>query len=309
LVALTPYGTERWEAPLHPLPTSPAIAADGTIVVSTTEGQGDLQAFYPDGRWRWNAGANNAPIIGADGAIYACLGLDLVAYDLRGARKWLAPSVGCAGPSIGADGTIYSTGDALLFATLPDGTTGWQSDANLGGAVGAASIAPDGTIHVFGVDGRLYAFAPDGTKKWSVMLGPPDLPAYFPNVRIAGPAIATDGTVYVLGAGNYLFAVGPDGSTKWSLPTGYGFEDASAAIGGDGTIYVSTWNHPDSGDSGAPDASLPGSESASALYAIAPDGTMRWFLTFLNHMQGVAIGADGTLYVGGDDGHLHAIGD
>jgi outer membrane protein assembly factor BamB len=68
------------------------------------------------------------------------------------------------------------------------------------------------------------------------------------------------------------------GDEAWSSP----------AIGSDGTIYFGS--------------------SDNNLYAIDPDGTLKWaFLTGDMVLSSPAIGADGTIYVGSLDGHLYAV--
>ena len=43
------------------------------------------------------------------------------------------------------------------------------------------------------------------------------------------------------------------------------------------------------------------------LYAVSPDGTLRWLLELRGDVDTTpAIAQDGTIYVAGDDGHLHA---
>jgi outer membrane protein assembly factor BamB len=86
----------------------------------------------------------------------------------------------------------------------------------------------------------------------------------------------------------------PDTLRKWrfqlatyeSLPVIYLY--SSPAIGSDGTIYVGS--------------------SDDALYAINPDGTLKWrCLTQGSVRSSPAIGADGTVYFGSDDNHLYAL--
>ena len=63
---------------------------------------------------------------------------------------------------------------------------------------------------------------------------------------------------------------------------------SSPAIGPDGTIYVGS--------------------SDSALYALNPDGTLKWrYLTGSNVRSSPAVAPDGTVYVGSYDSHLYAI--
>ncbi|MCL5283436.1 MAG: PQQ-binding-like beta-propeller repeat protein, partial [Armatimonadetes bacterium] len=63
--------------------------------------------------------------------------------------------------------------------------------------------------------------------------------------------------------------------------------DSSPAIGADGTVYV-------------------GSEGYN-LYAIKPDGTLKWKYQTGGIGSSPAIGADGTVYVGSADHNLYAI--
>jgi len=43
------------------------------------------------------------------------------------------------------------------------------------------------------------------------------------------------------------------------------------------------------------------------VYAVAPDGTLRWMIQLPGDVDTTpAIASDGTMYVAGDDGHLHA---
>ena len=111
-------------------------------------------------------------------------------------------------------------------------------------------MADDGAVYVGANDGTVYAFNPDGTPKWSRVLGS--------TVPISNSgALAPDGTLYLKGGDGYLYALATsDGSTKWRFningPTTY----ASPSISPDGTVYQ-------------------GSEDKN-LYAINPDGTLKW---------------------------------
>ncbi|MCI0527443.1 MAG: PQQ-binding-like beta-propeller repeat protein, partial [Nitrospira sp.] len=115
-------------------------------------------------------------------------------------------------------------------------------------------VGPDGTIYVpvYSVDG-LFAINPDGTLKWTGSS----------NGSMA-PAIAGDGTVYAAGGGT-LRAFNPiNGNTLWSY-TNLGYMTyGSPTIGPDGTIYIS--GSPGSG----------GNLQTSVMYAIKPDGTLKW---------------------------------
>src|SRR5262249_22937309 len=94
------------------------------------------------------------------------------------------------------------------------------------GCLGMA-IASDGTIYEVGGGGVVSAIAPDGSKKWILILE-----------SYRGIAVGGDGTVYVLGGYEHqLHALGPDGTTKWNFDIGA--RGNGLVIAPDGTIYIS----------------------------------------------------------------------
>ncbi|MCI0748315.1 MAG: PQQ-binding-like beta-propeller repeat protein, partial [Verrucomicrobia subdivision 3 bacterium] len=153
----------------------------------------------------------------------------------------------------------------------PPGTILWRfpvDEVNAGPAVG-----PDAAIYVTGGNplSKLYALTPGGVKKWETDLG--SVPCT--------PAVAADGTIYV--SGNKMFrAFNPDGTLGWSyaFPDTYLFYDVTPpAIAHDGTIYVG--------------AGLP-----ETLYALRPDGSLKWKFAVRESMYAPIVGADGTIYFG-----------
>ncbi len=139
------------------------------------------------------------------------------------------------------------------------------------------AVSSDGTIYVYSdSDNYLYAVASDGNLKWKVRTADEGTGggSAFP------PAIGSDGTVYIpaprLDSGYKLLALDPTtGLTKWSYLLGR--LSSTPAIGSDGAIYI-------------------GSES---LYAINPDGTLKWRYdgVYTGGPFSITIGPDGTIYV------------
>jgi outer membrane protein assembly factor BamB len=98
------------------------------------------------------------------------------------------------------------------------------------------------------------------------------------------PTISNDGTIYF--GGNfgglpyYLIAITINGSYKWKYKANNLIMGSSPAIAEDGTIYIGAWD--------------------DFLYAINPDGTLKWkFNSKDNIASAPAIGEDGTIYFGG----------
>ena len=148
------------------------------------------------------------------------------------------------------------------------------------------SIGPDGTIYERYGGSHLIALNPDGTLKWNYTEE-----GFVSDLSCSTPTIGPDGTIYV-GFSDGLTAFNLDGKVKWigDIATG------SVVIGSDGTIYG-------------------GGSSSNYLYALYPNGTLKWtyaptsdFNT--NNIYGMsspAIGADGTLYTTSSDRHLYAV--
>ncbi len=77
-----------------------------------------------------------------------------------------------------------------------------------------------------------------------------------------------------------------DGTQNWVYLTGGNIE-SSPAVAADGTIYFGSWD--------------------GHLYALNPDGTLRWRFATGGRVYSPAIGGAGTIYVGSEDGNLYAV--
>ncbi len=271
--------------------SSPAIGADGTIYFGS--GDYNFYAVTSDGRLKWkiktNAEITTSPAIGRDGMIYFGAKLNnesdsmfLVALKPDGRLKWKFDcGIGWnASPVIGSDGTIYlGSGHGTFFAVRTDGKLKWSLDAK---ADATAATGRDGTIYVDAHDRHcLKAITPQGEIKWEAGGG-----ASYMN----SPAVGSDGTIYI----NGLQAFHHDGSLKWSFDAHSEFSesaDSSPAIGADGTIYVGYRNF----------------RGPAHLYAVRPDGHLKWRFEMGNSVSSPVVGADGTIYAGSSDNHLYAL--
>jgi outer membrane protein assembly factor BamB len=191
------------------------------------------------------------------------------------ALKWTFPiSRGdIRGIAIGADETIYATAaDNRLYAIDRNGSLKWSF---LTGAIiiSTPAIAFDGTIYVASEDGNFYAVNPDGTLRWVLPIG---------IVIDSSPVTASDGTIYVGNINGELVAISADGVQQWRFTIG-GQVLSSPTIGSDGTIYVMARILPSSPQNG--------------LYAIHPDGSLKWHFPTNPSGTSPAIGTDGTIYI------------
>lgn len=153
------------------------------------------------------------------------------------------------------------------------------------------TIGPDGTVYIGSHDGKLYAVSAAGEIKWTFATGD----------RIwSTPAIARDGTLYIGSDDDHIYAVDTaTGKQRWKMrlgdcaePTGFGpvgvrcDADGGPTLGPDGSVYV----------------------GADGLYAIWPDGTLRWKLATSEPVRAApAMADDGTLYAVSLDDNLYAV--
>ncbi len=165
-----------------------------------------------------------------------------------------------------------------------------------------------------------------------------------PQRIIASPAVADDGTIYVaagdiwLDSGGSICSFSPQGVTNWILNIGHSF-GSSPSIGPDGRIYVGCSDgelriltpsgscsvfHSGARIYAAPAIAADGtvyipviSNMFNKVLALAPDGNLRWTFSMTPlpmysppisyHSSSPAIGPDGMIYVGSEDGNLYAV--
>jgi len=219
----------------------------------------------------------------------------------------------------------YATGDAIYYSS--------------------PAIGADGTIYVgngapfaLGVPRNFYAFNPDGSVKWSYLIG----------VNTDSPVVAPDGTVYVQDTLSTLYAFDPGGTLKWKYPLQCSLDVGQVvpALGSDGTIYLgadglyaidpgtgtmkwhvgvasaagicsSTWGYGQvrSGPAVGPDGTIYAAVNVqslvnAAVIAVSPAGTIKWELDLGGIDPGnvdwmfssPAIASDGTIYIGSETG-------
>jgi outer membrane protein assembly factor BamB len=290
LIALYPDGTIQWEYPLYGWGMScPALDANGTIyMASAFSDHNYLYAITPNGtqKWRYYTGNDiySSPAIGPDGTIYFGNGYNIIAVNPNGTLHWTYPTGNYvySSPAIGDDGTIYCGSiDTYLYALNPNGTLKWRYKTNDWIRVSPA-IATDGTIYIVSLDSYLYALQPNGTMKWRTSVG-----------GGTSPTIGPDGTIYA--GWNRLYAINPtNGSVKWVIDAGGDIEAGTPAISHEGIIYYGT------------------SYEGGNIYAISPNGTKVWQAYVGDCESALAIGPNGTVYIGANDamanGHLYAFG-
>jgi outer membrane protein assembly factor BamB len=161
-------------------------------------------------------------------------------------------------------------------------------------------IGPDGTIYIGNFAGNLMALHDPGsgpTLELRWRFHPPGASSLH-----GTPALGRDGTVYLsftkgLSSPNEasaaLYALsapasGTEAQATWTVDLGPGQHGSSPTLGPDGTIYVTN--------------------GAGKLFAVAPDGTVKWTAqTGPVLVASPALGPDGTVYCPSMDGKLYAV--
>jgi len=291
-------GKLKWKYPqtgkLGEYLSAPAIATDGTVYIGSSAGT--LFAVNPDGTLKWKYETDTrhwvgSPAIDENGNIYFTTTYSrvdpakeyLYAINPDGIFKWryqIESFSGIAHTAIGPDGTIYSSciytysANDSLYAVNSDGTLKWKKYYRPGTS---PVVATDGTIYFKNGYVGLEAVDPNGTLKWWKRIYP-DLK---PSVAANGIIIADDTVTRA------LYAINPDGTEKWVNSSIGRVSNSSAAIGADGTVYITT---------------------NLGLFALdINDGSVKWKIDGINGSS-PAIGENGVLYVGWYK-NIYAIGE
>jgi outer membrane protein assembly factor BamB len=179
-------------------------------------------------------------------------------------------------PALGADGSIYfGCLDGNLYALDRGGSEMWA--APFGQVSGVPALSVEGVIHMglaSPVEEMFYALNRDGSVAWTY-----HLEGY---IVESSPVVGPEGIVYLAAsnpqtAGGQVIALRSDGSEVWSFDAGSRVP-LSPALGPEGTIYVGARN--------------------GNLYALNPDGTLKWQSPLGSVDSSAAVGSDGIIYVG-----------
>jgi hypothetical protein len=297
----------------------PAVAMDGTIYAASEDGF--LYAWEPGGSLKWKRDLGWLPwdclALGGDGTVYAGLkNADFVAINPSGSLLWRFHLDGlpAGDPVVARDGTLYvGTAAGTLVALSHLGRQQWT--ITLPGAIAhAPAVDGAGTVYVVAADRRLYALTPWGDFKWSLPL------AAMPTAL----AIAAGARVLVGTDDGAVIAVNPSGDIAWRYSTGNRIAGVSA---GPGQIVAATTSGLVVGlsDEGArlwKNVTGKRLEAApllgrSSLCEVATDGTLLLIdparpgaVSFAVGTFGSAVlSRDGTLYLGGRDWIVYAIGE
>ncbi|HET6456663.1 MAG TPA: PQQ-binding-like beta-propeller repeat protein, partial [Armatimonadota bacterium] len=276
LYSISSTGTVNWMYPIGGTRSTPAIAADGTIYIGSSDDR--LYAVNSNGTFKWSyttgGDITSSPAIGADGTVYfGSMDGYLYALNPDGTLKWslVLSSISMSSPAIADDGTIYVCA-AGLRAVNPNGTQKWHYNPG-GTTLTSPAISPDGSRIYFGSSTNfLYSVDTGGNMVWRFPI------EYYASNTPSSPAVASDGTIYVGSNFGTLHCIHPSGTENWRYETWSDIR-SSPALNADGTIFFGAWN--------------------GGLYALNPDGTVKWwYFAPASIYSSPAIDASGGIWIG-----------
>ena len=155
------------------------------------------------------------------------------------------------------------------------------------------SIGSTGILYLGSNDGYIYSInSSNGSQIWKTQVNDTNrVPFTSPNSIYTTPAIGSDGTIYIGSNEGYIYALNQDGTIKFSYNAGYPLQ-SSPIIDSNDAIYFGAGNRVYSiGDAGY-------------------KGYSKWlapFDTSGNVNSSPALGQNGWLYFGSDDGFVYAV--
>jgi outer membrane protein assembly factor BamB len=220
-----------------------------------------------------------------------------------------------------ATGAVLVPAGDTLYALTPDGAVAWTYVAGAK-IYSSPTVAPDGTVLLMTAGNRLlHALTSTGNFLWSTpfesanvpffsiagdvlyaVVHPPEPPftqllalrlsdrqeLWRANLEalVPGLALGANGHIYVCSADpegeSYLLAFEPDGAEAWRYPLpDRAFPEP--VVDGAGTVFVTTTGAGEDGH----------------LTAVKGDGSLAWEAHLPSRPTSLALGADGSLYVGG----------
>ncbi|MFC1537352.1 PQQ-binding-like beta-propeller repeat protein [Gemmatimonadota bacterium] len=140
-----------------------------------------------------------------------------------------------------------------------------------------------GTVYVGDIGGQdVFAVNPDGSLKWYILLNNDS--DCRQDIYLAPVVDDAGKNLYLVSSDLVLYSISAvTGRLRWRKD--FIVRRYAPAIGADGTVYV----------------------GSDALYALTPDGTVKWVYDERDVESSPVIGADGTIYVATDDKSLIAL--
>lgn len=232
--------------------------------------------------------------------------------------KWVYPTFNAivAAPTLDTDGNIYVGDDSgLFYSVTPEGQYRWHFETKA--SIYAAAAFDKGRLYVPSLDSHLYCLDTKGKLLWQIDLD---------DELYTAPAISRQGDIYIGSDSGRLYSVDSKGRLRWTFQAGEEIS-SSPTIGPDGLIYLTAdsvycldskmrlkWTFGTPGGDYFFAGAVPDREGTvyapntdGFLYAIQPDGRMRWRAPVpdVDEIRTETVfGPGGTIFVGTDGYYL-----
>ena len=307
ITAVRPDGSRLWQVDVREFRvsgknadggdiTAPAIERRDQIIVGVEDGR-ILAIEADDGDLEWAFLVETSPYADGESPVrgpallasgYCCVLLgadDGEVYQVTGSGRdhGVRRSRGAvtAAPALGHNGTIYwASHHRDLYNGAIGGGDRWKFQLD-GRPYAGPAIGPDGTAYIGTANGSLYAIDAEGALRWKTNLSPGK------KLR-AAPSLGANGTVYIGSENGTFYSVdSATGAVRWEFHTNRAIE-APALVDGRDNVYVASLDR--------------------KVYVLSPSGGLySTFETQGEIVAAMALGADGTLYVGSRDRGLYAL--
>ena len=290
LRSVYPDGSARWSYSTGGawIRGAPALHDDGSAAFGSSSA--NVYLLDASGRKQWNTSVN-APILrssatrDSEGNIYIG-GADFSVSSFRpdGTLRWRFPTNGPVegSPALSRDErTVYfGSGDRILYALTRNGTLRWTFPTSAPFS-GSPSVGPNGEICIGDEAGWLYSLHPDGSLLWRTRL---------PSRIRTTPSVSREALVTVMTDEGKLFRLDNEGTILWDVAVAQAGGEGSPAVDVNGVSYV-----------GTPDG---------RLSAVSASGKLLWQFDTGDAVHSTpAIGPDGALLFGSDDGVFRCLRD
>jgi len=281
------------------------------------------ETFSWDDPYEYYNGGSGIPAVGRDGTVYFSFSNTnrTNAVSANGSLLW-AFEMGTArsddlAPAVSDEGIVHIAAGGCLFALWPNGTMRWRYDVD-GKFLSNPAIGMDGTIYIGCDDECLHAIGSNGIQKWTF--------ATNDSVR-SSPAVSLDGHITFMakmGTEAQLLSLFPNGSVRWAITIPDGYISLSPCVRADGSVLVYDraenllcfhsngtldWTYPivhtEPGLRArvrpievaiGPDGTIY-SGSLDYLYALTPEGALKWQLETNWRTHSPVVSADGIIFV------------